>query len=95
MSDEKIVTEDLVNSLTGFDEVAITRAFGAPLDALTGSLTMRALAFVADKRAGAKDVDAYRAVMGCPVADIADRFAVDIDEVDASGKAGTPETGPH
>jgi hypothetical protein len=94
MSDDKIVTEQLVNSLTGFEEVAITRAFGAPLDALTGSLTMRALVFVTDKRTGAKDADAYRTAMGCPVADITDRFHVEADEGD-DPKADTTESAPN
>jgi hypothetical protein len=90
----KIDPQEMVDSVTGFDEMAIIRAFGQPLDSLTGTLTLRALVFLVERRGGMKDIDAYQSVMA-PRADvITDRFVVP-PEVDDSGKVPTPENEPN
>jgi hypothetical protein len=87
----KIDPQEIVDSVNGFDEVAIIRAFGQPLDTLTGTLTLRALVFLVERRGGMKDIDAYQSVMAPRSDVIADRFAVEVDD---SGKADTTENAP-
>jgi hypothetical protein len=87
---EVLDPEGFTKTLTGFDEIAIKRMFGATLGELDGSMIPRALLFVADRRAGANDADAFRGVMELPLGGVEDRFA---DPEDAEGKA-LRTTGP-
>jgi hypothetical protein len=80
--------EAFTRSLTGFDEVAIKRMFAAPLGELDGGLIPRALLFIADRRTGANDADAFRRVMELPLGDVEARFGTVTDP----GKAPTTST---
>jgi hypothetical protein len=63
-------------SLTGFDELAIMKAFRKPWTELEGMFAGRALLFVQLRRDGAKDADAYRVSMEITAGDIEDLFSI-------------------
>jgi hypothetical protein len=94
----KIESETFTRTLTGFDEVAIRKMFGASFDVLEGTLNPRALLFVQLRRDGAKDPDAFRSAMEIMLGDLEQLFqnpneAGEVDE----GKAPTinsPESSP-
>ena len=71
--------DEMFNSLTGFDEIAVAKSFGrSPLDlarANEETNLLRALVFVDLRRNGSSDADAYQAVMGMSLKDIAGYFA--------------------
>lgn len=71
---DKITVEECTKSLTGYDELAIQRVFGKGLGELTGTMVPRSLMFVMSRREGAKDPDAYRMAMECPLGDLEDAF---------------------
>lgn len=90
---------ELLESLTGYEELAIEEAFGKTLDVLAaGSNTMlnRALIFVDLRRGGAKVAEARKQAMELPVKTVLERFAADEDElmpdepVGESGKGDEP-----
>jgi hypothetical protein len=59
----------------GFDEIAIKRLrFLAPLGELEGGLIARALLFIAEKRSGMSDADAFKAVMEMTLGQVEERF---------------------
>jgi hypothetical protein len=91
MSD-RIEAESFTRTLTGFDEIGIKRVFGSALGELEGGLVPRALLWVAERRDGMNDTDAFRKVMELPLGEVELRF-VDTSEVDA-GKAPTTGTTP-
>jgi len=77
--------EEFMNSLTGFDEIAIEKAFG--LDILDmpekrQTAFLRALVFVAKRREGLKDADAKAAALGMTLGEILAAFKADDVEVD-------------
>lgn len=84
---ELIEAEAFTRTLTGFDELGIKRVFGSSLGDLEGGLVPRALLWVAERRDGMNDTDAYRFVMEMPLGDVETRFAVP-EDVDP-GKART------
>lgn len=88
---EKIEAEKFTRSLTGFDEIGIKRVFGVALGDLEGGLVPRALLWVAERRGGMSDADAFRKVMEMPLGDIEERFTGDDEDVEL-GKATTTET---
>lgn len=96
---EKLDPEEMFKSLNGFEEIAIEQHFRRS----TGQIAiaaeqgdafqlMRALLFVAEKRGGMNDTDAFRTVMLMRTDAVTDRFVeqgpavVDEDEGD-EGKA--------
>jgi len=84
----KLDMEELSRSLTGFDEIAIQKRFGADFTALPGTLAARALLFVHKTREGRAPADAFNAVMGLRIDAVEQEFEVP-DEVReaAEGKA--------
>lgn len=92
---------EVYKSITGFDEIAISKHFGETIEALAAqdekgrtlrpTMLGRALAFVHRRRAGDKDPQAYAHVMNLSVTDVEDYFvtepAVVGDEDDDEGKA--------
>jgi hypothetical protein len=83
--------EAFTRSLTGFDEVAIKRMFAAPLGELDGGLIPRALLFVAERRDGSNDADAFRRVMELTLGEIEGKFGVDEEgKAQRSGTDGGP-----
>lgn len=85
MSVVSITTDEVLESLTGFDEVAIGKWFediGSLVES-GGSMLGRSLVFVMKRREGATDVDAHNAAMSLTLRELNDYFA---DEEDESGK---------
>ncbi len=89
--DELIDPEEFFGTLTGFEEIAVRKAFCAA-PTMMGSRAekeldvptfLRSLLFVEAKRAGANDLDAYSSVMDLTAADVMARFK----ETEPVGKA--------
>lgn len=90
---------EVVNSLTGFDEDAIERAFGHTVEYLaenTGTTFLRALVFAVERRTGASDGDALKVAKGLTFGELKARFAGDDDgDPDLPGsKVGEGSGGP-
>lgn len=77
---------EAMESLTGFDEIAIEKhfdGFDIYTDAQTKSIrAMRALAFVQYRRDGQTDRDALKAAQELPFRDLTSRFLPDEQEID-------------
>lgn len=80
----KGTSEELFDSLTGFDELAIAQQFGAAPTDLLGTMLGRALLFVAQRREGVSDAEAYKAAMELPTGELTAIFTPEGDE--ESGK---------
>lgn len=77
--------EEFVESLTGYEEIAIEKAFGAAVVSLLDTnptMSARALVFVARKRDGMKDQEARKAVMEMRLGDVQGFFPDEEPEVD-------------
>lgn len=93
--------EELADSLTGFDEIAIKKAFGVPFSALApnekgvgGDIFqfLRSLIFVHRRREGDNDVTAYNAAQAMTTGEVNGYFA---EESAESGKdSSAPEETP-
>lgn len=81
MTAEQLTAEELAESLTGYDEIAIAKAFGEDIYEMAPAKSMRALAFVAVRRTGGTDAEAKDAVMGMSIKDVKESFADAEDEV--------------
>lgn len=93
MTPEKMSATEMVQSLTGFEEVAIERHMGMDpyADAERKPMgVMRALVFVLRKREGMKDSEAREAAMSLPMGELQDLFAEETPELDPEN----PETPP-
>lgn len=91
MSDDKISASEMVQSLTGFEEIAIERHMGIDpyADGEAKPLkVLRALVFVQRKRAGGKDAEAREYAMGLTMGEVQDLFAKESPELDPEN----PET---
>lgn len=88
--------KDALESLTGYEELAITEAFGDDVYALGGSTRLRALVWLEQRAAeGVSDAQAFAAVMGMRSGDVADSFGDDaLDEAEAGKGASTTEEKP-
>lgn len=76
----KLDPDEIAGSLTGFDEIAIERAFGREITDLGESTkSLRALAFVLARRDGLDDAAAYNQVMGQPLTALMDQFALEAE----------------
>lgn len=78
--------EALAGSVTGFDEIAIAKAFDMDLIDMQqrgrSTLMMRALLFVARRREGVKDAEARKAVLEMPLNELMEHFADVEEEID-------------
>jgi hypothetical protein len=101
MSATDKTAEEVMQSLTGFDEIAIAQRFGAKVLKIAKedeTSFLRSLVFIEKRREGLKDGDAWQAVMEMPLAEVQEYFPdddeFDPDEPDtASGKGSmTPAT---
>ena len=90
MSAVNVTSDEVLESLTGFDEKAIGKWFD-DIESLTdhggGSMFGRALVFIVMRRDGATDADAHNAAMSLTLREVNDFFA---DEDDESGKDDEP-----
>lgn len=89
----------MVGSMTGFDEVAVAKAFGQPIEELRPRpfMFLRALAFVHERRAGRKDPDAYRTVMELGTDAVSAYFPPEEDPLageDSEEGKGSGDSGP-
>jgi hypothetical protein len=98
MSNHSLTGEDMFQSLTGFDEIAIAQQFGIDLSELRKRpfMFMRALAFTDLRRKGQRDTDAKQAAMELTMGELTHYFAED-DEADLGddgGELGKDEPSP-
>lgn len=82
---------DFGNTLTGFDEIAIAQRFGRTITEMTMaadfSMSTRALIFVAKRREGATDDEAWNGAMELPMGEVHSFFAdATDDEAEDAGK---------
>lgn len=95
--DVKPTMQEIADSLTGYEEMGIERAFGKALENLSITTSARALGFVLAKREGQTHDEAFKTVMELRALDLADRFA-DVDQepmpeepVTTAGKDDSPQ----
>lgn len=69
--------EEISESLNYFDEIAITKHFGQEWTDLSSTITLRALAFILERRNGLTDKDAFHKVTHMRLADVNDYFTFD------------------
>lgn len=86
---------DFMESLTGFDEIAIAQRFGRTVSDLAqndATMFTRSLVFVAKRREGASDDDAWQAALGLPMKEVSIFFTEPAEE--DSGKGEPSERQP-
>lgn len=96
MSTIEQTAEQVFDSVTGFDEIAIAQRFGRTIADLAqgdASMFMRSLVFVVKRREGANDEDAWKDAMGMSTKDTLTGFFAEDSEEEA-GKDEEPETQP-
>jgi hypothetical protein len=82
----KLDPEEVAGGLTGYDEIAIERAFGREITDFGDSpRALRALAFVLARRDGLDATAAYNQVMGMSLKACMDLFALE-DETDVAAQ---------
>ena len=80
MAHIEMTSEEFFDTLNGFDEIAIRKAFGATVEQLSGSDRLqfaRALVFVAKRREGATDKEAHDAAQALTMGELGDYFTDD------------------
>jgi hypothetical protein len=89
---EQLDAQEYAGTLTGFDELAIERAFRHSLDDMSNLSAVRALLFVRLRREkGLKDSAAFTAAMAATQSDLATVWVKpDTSEADAEGEAQPP-----
>lgn len=82
MTDQTL--QEALNSLTGYDEIAIAQAFGKDISTLleTPTTAGRALIFVLNRREGRPDKEAKAAAMELPLGDVNAYFSSDDPDPD-------------
>ena len=95
----EMTADEFFESLNGFDEIAISKHFGAKPIALSDTDPMafaRSLVFIAERRAGKVDADAKQAAMLATVEDVNGYFREDdeTDENNPSTPAGKDDASP-
>lgn len=91
-----LTAEEVFDSLTGFDEIAIAHHFGrtvAELAEKDSSMFGRALVFIVNRRDGATDDDARNAALGLTIKEFNKGFFAEPSEAEA-GKDVSPEPSP-
>jgi hypothetical protein len=95
MSQTDKTAEEVLDSLTGFDEMAIKQHFGQTVAGLTKDETMlgRALVFVLKRRDGLVDDDARNAALEMSLKGVTSYFAEDSEESGKDEPASEPQIG--
>lgn len=71
----KPTVEETMDSITGFDEVAVERAFGKELLELSATMVTRALVFVLERKLNGNDnTAAFNVAMNLGMRELNDRF---------------------
>lgn len=95
---EQITVNEMAESLTGYDEIAIEKHMGIDVYAdaeQKGVKALRALVFVSQRRQGKTDAEAVKAAMNMSLKEANSYFSEDADELipeepeTASGKEGS------
>jgi hypothetical protein len=88
--------DEVFESLTGFDEIAISTVFGHAISTLEDDRSMmaRALVFVLNRRDGLTDVDAKAAAMEIRIGDLLTYFAEESLESGKDEPAAEPKSEP-
>jgi hypothetical protein len=106
MSAVEQTAEEFFDSLNGFDEIAIKKFFGVPVSTLSGTKTqpgdpmqfMRALVFVAERRGGKGDHEAFSAAQQYSIKDVNENYFAtppkDIDPDAPVSESGKDEPQP-
>ncbi|MCA1984793.1 hypothetical protein [Nocardioides nematodiphilus] len=82
MSKTELTADEFFNSLNGFDEIAIKKFFGVPINGLSGTKEkegdpmqfLRALVFVNERRSGMNDHQAFEAAQTYSIQDINENY---------------------
>lgn len=99
MSTADVSGEDFFLTFTGFDEIAVAKAFGTEISDLREKpfMFLRSLAFVHQRRTqGLNDADAFQAAMELSISALGDYFPDSEPELDpeapegAQGKGDSP-----
>lgn len=80
---EQLSSGEVTDTLTGFDELAIAKRFGAPVEELAATSDMRflrSLLFIVEKRNSGDEGKAYDAAMSMPFGELRARFKIDDTE---------------
>lgn len=81
---DRVPFKDMLDTLTGWDEVAIAKRFDGFDPVLQGGTApmraMRTLVFVQERREGHKDPEAYETAMGLTMRQLQDYFPEDPDD---------------
>lgn len=99
MSDDKPNLSETLDSVTGYDEIAINQAFGRYFGLIVEDPTMlaRAAIFVLQRRDGMKDAEAKKFVMDLPMSRVNVWFSDAPDDVapdDPDTPAGEGDSPP-
>jgi hypothetical protein len=81
---EKVTVSEMIESLNGFEEIAITKAFDSDIFTLLNTAPTtagRALVFIDRKRRGETDKEAKNAALTLTLKEVDEAFAEDEDEV--------------
>lgn len=92
-----MTAEEFFESLTGFDEIAIKKAFGSPVTKLCEVDSMefaRSLVFVAKTREGLSAVDAKQASLSMTIGEVTGFFTDDEVGLESGKDETKPETKP-
>jgi hypothetical protein len=98
MAKSTFTPDEMFESLTGFDEIAISKHFDADVSVLRDRpfTFMRALVFIDQRRTGLSDPEAKEAALGLTLREVDDYFAEDQDEpnpedpITPEGKGDSP-----
>lgn len=99
-TETKLTAEEVIDSLTGFDEIAIAKAWGAEWSDLAEtkpSTFNRSLVFTLFRRAGKTDAEAKAAALELTLKEVTEAFADDEDEVmpeEPETESGKGDSGP-
>ena len=85
--------EEMVDSLTGFDQIAIRQRFNERFDSLAEDPIMltRGIYFVQLRRDGEKDADAFNQAMTIPFGELQGKFTQSEDAVDPEDESAIVE----
>lgn len=72
-----LTAEGFAETLTGFEEIAITKQFGKEVSDLPGTMAGRAMVFTSLTRDGLSADDAYKGAMEMPLKTVTEFFAED------------------
>lgn len=91
MSTSTMTAQEMFEDLGGFEEIAIAKRFGTPVNSLASTDStqfLRALIFADYRRQGQSDGDAYKAAQNLKLGAIKDYFREDDTAEDPDSESG-------